>query len=351
MPAYKDETRGTWYVKLYYTDWTGKRRQKLKRGFKLQREAKEWEKTFLSQQSGTPEMTFGALCELYLEDCRHRNKLSTFKTKESMCNTHLLPYWKDTPINQINAANVRKWQSTIISTGITPAYQYGVHKLFSMVMNFAVRYYGLNSNPCHLAGSIGKSNVHRLDFWTLEQFQKFLCTVDDLPVKTAFLVLFYTGMRCGELLALTLEDFAPDKGTLTINKTYHRYNKTDYITTPKTHNGNRTVTIPPFLVNFLQDYISHVYGIKNNDRLFSTLTPRKLQYAIRNGSESISMKPIPIHGLRHSHVSLLINMGFTPFLIAERIGDTPDMVNNVYGHLYPNRHKEVADKLQNLVSI
>ena len=62
--------------------------------------------------------------------------------------------------------------------------------------------------------------------------------------------------------------------------------------------------------------------------------------------EKSGIKRIRIHDIRHSHVSLLIELGFTPLLIAERIGDTVDMVNNIYGHLYPNKDKDVAEKLQ-----
>ena len=52
---------------------------------------------------------------------------------------------------------------------------------------------------------------------------------------------------------------------------------------------------------------------------------------------------------RDTHVSLLINMGFSPHLIAERIGDTVQMVNSTYGHLYPSKHNEVAEKLNQII--
>ena len=90
--------------------------------------------------------------------------------------------------------------------------------------------------------------------------------------------------------------------------------------------------------------------MQTEDRIFQPVTQSKLQTAIKNGCEGTGIKRIRIHELRHSHVSMLIDMGFTPFLIAERIGDTPEMINKVYGHLYPNRHQEVADKLNKLVS-
>lgn len=350
MPVYKDEKHNTWYVKLYYTDWTGQKRQKMKRGFKLQRDAKEWENDFLTQQAGESDMKFSALVELFLKDYKSRVKLSSYITRESIINKHLLPYWKDTAINQITPAGVRKWQQTVINKGYSQSHLHQINVVMVQLMGYAVKYYGLKQNPCNIAGSMGRSDVRRLNFWTLEEFQKFLETVTDPAENAALQTLFFTGLRIGELLALTLADFDQDNSVLLVSKTYHKFNKTDHITPPKTSRSNRTVTLPPFLVDILKEYISHFYDMQQGDRLFSLVTPQKLKTAIKNGCESTGIKYIKVHELRHSHVSMLIDMGFTPFLIAERIGDTPEMINKVYGHLYPNRHQEVADKLNKIVS-
>ena len=187
------------------------------------------------------------------------------------------------------------------------------------------------------------------ELWTLEEFRKFLNTVTDPALHTAFQVLFFTGLRIGELQALTLADFDQDNDALLVNKTYQRYGSADHVGPPKSVRGVRSVTLPPFLVDVLKEYLTHFYDIQPNDRIFQPVTQSKLQTAIKNGCESTGIKRIRIHELRHSHVSMLIDMGFTPFLIAERIGDTPEMINKVYGHLYPNRHQEVADKLNKLV--
>lgn len=121
------------------------------------------------------------------------------------------------------------------------------------------------------------------------------------------------------------------------------------ITSPKTQNSIRSIPIPEFLCNKLQTYISKNYGMRQSDRLFifSDNAPRR---TLARVCKSSGVKQIRLHDIRHSHVSLLIDLGFPAMLIAERIGDTVDMVNTVYGHLYPNRHEEVADKLQELVS-
>lgn len=99
MPAYKDKKTDTWYCKFYYIDWTGTRRQKMKRGFKLQREANEWERNFLEKQSGSPDKTFKALYDLYSEDIRSRLKESTVEVKRRYINHRILLYFKNKPIN------------------------------------------------------------------------------------------------------------------------------------------------------------------------------------------------------------------------------------------------------------
>lgn len=350
MPCYKDDQRGSWYCKFSYQDYTGARRQKLKRGFSTKRDATAWERTFLERYQKNPDLSFGVLCTLYLENQQKRRKRSTYDTAKSMCSKWLLPYWKDRIISEITAADVQNWQNDILAAGLSEAYQYNLNRQFSMVMNFGVRYHGLVANPCSVTPPIGKANVRRLEFWTKDQFNAFLETVESSPLRVAFLVLFYTGMRLGELLALTLDDFDAAGQTIRIGKTYHRYDKEDCCTTPKTERSTRKVTLPSFLVDALKEYVSQIYGIEPTDRIFFHVTARKLKTAIQNGAKQAGLEPITIHSFRHSHVSLLIELGFSTFLIAERIGDSPEMVNRVYGHLYPNRHKEVAEQLHNLVS-
>ena len=185
MPAYKDEKTGTWYCKFYYVDWTGTSRQKMKRGFKLQREAKDWERSFLEKQSGNPDMTFQALYDLYLEDIRSRLKESTVEVKKRYTAHRILPYFKDKPINEISPADVRKWQNGLIEDGLKPTTQRTVNNQLNAVLNFAVKYYGLSRNPCSVVGSIGSSKADKMDFWTLEEFKAFIACIDS-PMHNAF---------------------------------------------------------------------------------------------------------------------------------------------------------------------
>lgn len=347
MPIYKDEKTGNWFVKLYYTDYTGAKKQKLKRGFKLQREAKEWERDFLERQQGRPDMTFQTLYKLYEADLMTHTKRSTYQSILCIIKKHILPYWKDKKLNEITAADVRTWQGEIVRTDLSDHYKYAINHTLSLVFNFAVRYYRLPANPCNQVKSIGKQR-RSLNFWTLDQFRLFLPTVKDEMLRVAFLTFFYSGIRCGELLALTVKDFDTTEKLIRISTTYHRYDGQDVLTTPKTSNSVRKVALPDFLVDEIKGVIAKIYEPEPDDRIFQTVTASRLSTAMKKGAAAADIPLIRIHDLRHSHVSLLIDMGFPPLLIAERIGDTVEMVNRVYGHLYPNRHSEVAEKLEKM---
>ncbi len=353
MPQYKDEERKTWYCKFSYLDWTGKRRQKLKRGFQTKREAAAWERSFLEHQQGSPDMTFQTLTDLYLEDIRPRIKEASLYTKNCIIKRWLLPYFGEMKISSITPATVRKWQTTLTKPekGKAPTrrHMYNIESQFVSIMGFAVKYYGLPENPHLAAGYIGTTKGRKMRYWTKEEFDRFLAAVTEPTFHMLFETLFYTGMRIGELLALTPEDINFDKGFISVSKTFTVKNKGSKVTAPKTENSYRQITIPQFLQDKLKNYLGRIYSLEAKDRIFD-VNPQLVRCRLISYSKAAGMDPIRIHELRHSHVSMLIDLGFTPHLIAERIGDTVDMVNNVYGHLYPSRHNEVADRLQQLVS-
>lgn len=353
MPVFKDEQRKTYYVKLYYTDWTGQRRQKLKRGFDKSKDAKAWEREFLEKQQGTPDMTFKALADLYTEDMKVRNKESSTYVKTALINAWLIPSFGEKPINAITPADVRKWQSELVNgrndRKISSGHITNIEKLFNAIMNYAVKFYKLPVNPHSITGYACQVTRRKMQFWTQEEFSVFLNSITDPVAYMAFETLFYAGMRVGELLALTLNDIDFINCSITISKTYSPKNKGDQITSPKTRNSYRTIIIPRFLCDSLKKYSECIYDINKNERLFPVL-PELIRRRLNSGCKKSGIKTIRIHDIRHSHVSMLIDMGFSPHLIAERIGDTVDMVNNVYGHLYPNRHNEVAEELQKIVS-
>lgn len=135
----------------------------------------------------------------------------------------------------------------------------------------------------------------------------------------AFEMLYWCGVREGELLALTPADFDFEKQTVTISKSYQRIKGRDVITDPKTPKSNRVIQMPAFLCDEMQDYIKSLYAVEPTDRIF-TVTKSYLHREMDRGAKEAGVKRIRIHDLRHSHISLLIDMGFTALAIADRVG-------------------------------
>lgn len=308
MPTYKDEKTGTWYCKFYYTDWQGNKKQKLKRGFKLQREAKDWERDFLMKQSAQPSMPFRILVQLYLEDKKEHAKASSYETKESRIRNWITPFFSDKPVDAITAADVRKWQSELKnatnsrSGKLSPGYMQILVTELSSIFGFAVRFYGLSSNPCTLAGNTVGKRQRSINFWTKEEFDQFINTFDGTdPYKVAFFTLYYTGMRIGELLALTLSDIDFKENTISITKTFQVVNRQPTVTTPKTEKSNRSVFIPQFLADMLRAYCGRIYGAQPDTRLFMG-TQRNYRRVLNSHAEKAGVKQIRVHDLRHPYV-------------------------------------------------
>ncbi len=157
-------------------------------------------------------------------------------------------------------------------------------------------------------------------------------------------MLYWCGIREGELLALTPEDFDFKAGTVKISKSYQRLHSEDVITTPKTKKSNRTVKMPPFLCEEMQDYLKMLYGLKKKDRIFN-ISKSYLHHEMDRGAKAAGVKRIRIHDLRHSHVSLLIDMGFSATAIADRVGHESIDITYNYAHLFPSKQTEMADRL------
>ena len=160
-----------------------------------------------------------------------------------------------------------------------------------------------------------------------------------------FQMLFWCGCRIGEVLAIYYEDVDFENCTVSISKTYYRRNKTDYITSPKTESSNRKVAIPKFLIEELKEYTSKMYELKGEDRIFP-VTERAVQKKLKQKTEKLELTLIRVHDLRHSHIAFLIEKGVQPLVIAKRVGhDSVNTTMNIYGHLYPDKQKQLADML------
>lgn len=313
--------KGLWDIQFYYKNFKGENKKKHKRNFKTKKEAIEWAKKFIDQQNHNLDMDFSSFWQLYREDMKERLRENTVRTKDYIVELKVLPYFGTKKIVDITAADIRRWQNSLMKKGYSQTYLKTINNQLSTIFNYAVRYYDLPRNPCAQAGSMGKGKAEEMKFWTQEEFESFIEFVKDKPLSYyAFLTLYWTGIRLGELLALSLSDFDAEAKTLSITKSYQRINGRDAITEPKTAKSKRTIALPDFLVTELEEYVNKLYGMMANDRLFM-ITKSYLEKEMVRGTELSGVKRIRLHDLRHSHASLLISkLGAQPNLVAERLG-------------------------------
>ena len=167
---------------------------------------------------------------------------------------------------------------------------------------------------------MGKPDADKLNFQTKEEYDSFIVTIDKKDrYYVLFEILFWTGMREGELLALTQKDVDFDNNQINITKTYYRTNKMDVITAPKTEQSVRTIDIPEFLKNEIRDYVNRLYKYPDDERIFPVVA-EPVQHKMKNHIEKAGVKKIRVHDLRHSHVVYLIHQGVEPLMIKERLG-------------------------------
>ena len=269
MIARKNPSTGKWDAQYSYTDWQGKRKKTTKRGFRTKREAVEWYDHFRATQDADFNMVFKDFIKIYMEDQSHRLRQHTMMNKRFLFDKHIIPYFGNKKVNAIKAPDIRAWQNKLMATGLKPTYLKTINNQLNAVFNYAMKYYDLKENPCRKAGSMGKSKAEEMHIWTREEFTQFLnAIIDKKPSYIAFEVLFWTGLRLGELLAMTPADIDFDKRTLRVNKSYQRLKGEDVVTPPKTPKSIRTISIPKFLAADLMDYINSNYGMEDSDRLF-----------------------------------------------------------------------------------
>jgi integrase len=353
MPAYKDEARGTWYCQFRYTDYQGKTHSTTKRGFRTKKEAVQYETDFKNRAKNAQDLTVAALCDAYLADKKINTKRSTYVNLASTVNTHIRPTLGPRIVNTLTNADVRDWQNDIIQKGhkrngkpLAPGTIKKISKQMSSLFNYAVKYYGLRLNPIKVIGNVGKFTA-RQEFWSVDEFQKVMACVKKPKFYLAFNLLFYSGMRVGELLALSAADFDFTNNAITINKNMATSIKIIY--TPKTDKSYRTIPMPPSVMKLAKDYIDSLQEVP--ERIIFTTQATLLRYLKKYAAEA-GVKPIHTHDLRHSHASHLIHEKVPITTISRRLGHAnPAITLSIYAHMYEDSADDVAAMLEKSFSL
>ena len=366
MPQYKYPLKKgyKWMVKFNYIEpKTGEQKTEYKRGFNSKRDAKDYEESYIEHLNDTPESNDElerepTFCEVYQEYLRsHKRediKESTLETKRNIFERHIFPTFKKKIISEISDDNIAEWQRKIkdVEMGngkhFSASFLRTIQSQFNSIINYAYSKGYMHRNPLADIKNMGIKDK-RVEYWSTDEYEKFAYCAMNLPnYYYAFEVLYWCGLREGEMLALTLQDIDLDDGIIHVTKTYQRFKGKDVFTSPKTPSSVRQVSMPGFLCDELREYIGMLYSPEPEQRIFP-ITKSNLSKQFHSLSEEAGLKRITVHGLRHSHVSLLISKKYDIFEVSKRIGHKSiKTTQDIYGHLFDGVQRAIANDLDSI---
>lgn len=344
--AYKEKDTKKWTAQWFETTAKGEKKKRRKRGFDTKKEALEYERQKKLNSVRSMDMQLGEFMEVYFEDKQNELKDRTKKNKRYMMEQHIIPYFGNCMMSEVTAGQVIQWQNEMQTKGFSESYLRMIQNQLTSLFTHATKIYDLHNNPCKKVKRMGSSDSRSLDFWTVDEYKKFIATIEpESKYYLIFEILFWTGCRVGELLALTPADIDLERNQISITKTYYRTGGEDMITEPKTKQSIRVVEIPEFLKKEIKEYLDGFYKMPKDERLFP-IVQEAIQHKMKRNIEIAGLKRIRVHDLRHSHVAYLIHKGVEPILIKERVGHKDIKITlNTYGHLYPNQQRKIANLL------
>lgn len=199
MPAYKDEKSNTWYCKFYRSDLNGTRKQTTKRGFPTKKAAQQWEREIKAADNADMNVILETFVNMYFEDKKGELKDRTIKNKRYMMDVHIIPYLGKKKMNEIKPSDIIQWQNLIREKGFSETYLRMIQNQLTALFTHASTIYSLASNPCKKVKKMGKSDADELNFWTKEEYDQFISTVDESDrYFVMFEILFWTGCREGD---------------------------------------------------------------------------------------------------------------------------------------------------------
>lgn len=357
---YKDDERGTYYFRVNFKNFLGKRKETMRRGFISIEEAEKARLDFLANHTNDCTMPFTAVVNNYFEYCESEKNLreSTLYTRRCIVATHIVPFFGHKPINKIHQRDVLAWHHhlKLNNSNFSDAYLYEISKTLIFIFKFAVNFLDLSNNVAEKCGYIGHARTKHDDFWTESDFNYFIQTlnnsmlnktnnihrkVDNFLLTIGFKILFFMGLRIGELFGLTIANFDMVSKELKINQQYH--NKK--LCAVKTKASNRTLPICDSVYNDLCILRNIIDNGNPNQRLFEALNGSNLRRALNTTAKIADLKRIRLHDLRHSCAALLFAKGATALEAQKYLGHAKiATTQDYYGHVYPER-------LSNLINL
>ena len=292
----------------------------------------------------------------YMLYARKKQKNQSFSSMKYKFDLHVLPYFKDMFLENITSKIILEWEEHILTFNFSNNQNRNLYYILSGFFEYCSVFLGFDKKIISNVGCFKRNyEDKKSDYYTLEEFYQFISgfTKEDYVFKQFFTLMFFTGLRPGEAMALKFKDLS--NGYINVSKTIESHGKRD-ITTPKTYSSNRQVKIDRKLERDLLK-LRKVYEdkvIPFNDDLFlfgatKPLSPSTINRRKEKACERSCIRPITLHQFRHSHATMLHNMGIPITEISRRLGHSKVSTTlDVYSHTDLTQEKRVFDTLNSI---
>lgn len=373
MPQYQEKNKNklpksgySWYYRCYYTDMYGNRKQKQSKMYPSKTLAKDAEMEFLRKIKTTDEVDYNIRFEYAYNDWlsfkKEQVKATTYYRLKTNLDKHILEYFKSFKLHDIKKNILDNWKQKLHCKNISVEYQNKIIGYMKELLKYCVESFAFDIKVVaklqtyRIDKPMNKINNSKINFWTLEEFNNFIEYVDNEFDKLMYIFLYYTGLRLGEMIALTWNDISLERKELIVTKSFTNkiFDNPYDILSPKTTNSVRKVDLTDALLVLLKKHKENetkLYGFNEDMFIFGNIkhiAPTTFARHLEKWIGIAKVKPISPHGFRHSHASLLIYLGCDSRDVADRLGDTVEMVERTYAHLFPEKRKITLEKLNNL---
>ena len=360
MPVYKDEKATKdgrqYYFVLYYENKNGERKKYKSKRYNSPSEAKKAEAKFIlnTNEYANASLHFHELCDSYLEYYKGVNTESSYYSVCSKVRLHILPNFNK-KVKALNNNDNENFKKYLDNKGFSIVYKNDLISLYKAIIKHGRKKFDINTNIDYkIEYYSDKTPKKKPKIWTFEEWQKFDDVVEDLTDKTLFNLLYFCGIRVGELQGLKWNDYKSNYIDINKGLTTRVIEGGYKLQNPKTKNSFREVTIPDDVIKLLEELksLNKQYANYSDEWfIFGNDFPihiNKIRRHFNKFIEQAKLEKIRLHDLRHSAVSLLINMGHDEYDVADRMGHTVEMVREVYAHLFPKKKDKLLEALNNL---
>lgn len=350
-----------WMFEIRVQDSTGKKHHYRSRMFMTRKEAQKAERDYLKEIEDNnikDEMTFKQLCELHFEYQKDKVKVTTLRNY--MKRREHLKYFDDIKVTELNINHFEAWKKEMNTLNLATRTKNDLYKYLKCVLNYGIKWHDLNFNSMYkkMTNFDNPNEIPKeMEFWTYEEFNKFISVETDIRFKTMFETLYYCGLRSGELRGLMWKDIDFENKELSVKRNIVvNFDGDKYlVTTPKTKSSYRTIPIADILLKdlkILKDYQDNYYDFNEEWFVFGSHEPISkgiLRERKNKNCKLAGVKQIRIHDFRHSCASLLINNGANVTMVAKYLGHAKiDETLNTYAHMFKNKLDNIVDTINKL---